>query len=82
MKNICEWENCNEIGGYKAPLEKDNSKSYKWLCEEHVKLFNKSWDYFDGMNQAEIENLTLHGIVLPKNLVPLIIFLIFYGTML
>ena len=56
MKNICEWENCNEIGGYKAPLEKDNSKSYKWLCEEHVKLFNKSWDYFKGMNQNEIEN--------------------------
>ena len=55
MKNICEWENCNEIGDCKAPVEKDNSKSYKWLCEEHVKLFNKNWDYFDGMNQNEIE---------------------------
>ena len=56
MKNICEWENCVEIGNYKAPMEKDNSKNYRWLCVEHVKLFNKSWDYFDGMNQDEIEN--------------------------
>ena len=56
MENICEWENCRLTGKFKAPLEKDNSKNYKWLCEEDIKLFNKSWDYFDGMNQDEIEN--------------------------
>jgi len=56
MKNICEWENCSEVANFKAPLEKDNSKDYRWLCKEHVKLFNSSWDYFDGMNQTEIEN--------------------------
>ena len=56
MKNICEWSNCKENGEFKAPLEKDNSKSYRWLCEEHIKLFNKNWNYFDGMGQSEIEN--------------------------
>ena len=56
MKNICEWENCKEIGSYKAPMEKDNSKNYRWLCEKHIISFNKSWDYFDGMNQGEIED--------------------------
>ena len=55
MKNICEWENCEEIAHYKAPIEKDNSKNHRFLCEEHIKLFNKNWDYFDGMNQNEIE---------------------------
>tara|TARA_Y100000590_G_scaffold288086_1_gene324372 strand:- start:376 stop:894 length:519 start_codon:yes stop_codon:yes gene_type:complete len=56
MKNICDWDNCKEIGDFKAPLEKDNSKNYRWLCEDHIKLFNKSWDYFEGMNQSEIED--------------------------
>ena len=55
MENICEWENCKESGKFKAPLERDNSKNYKWLCEEHIKLFNKNWNYFDGMSQNEIE---------------------------
>ena len=55
MENICEWQNCNKSGNYKAPLEKDNSKNFKWLCEIHIKLFNKSWDYFDGMSQSEVE---------------------------
>ena len=56
MKNICEWMGCNEGGKHKAPTEKDNSKNFKWLCEHHIKLFNKNWNYFDGMTQNEIEN--------------------------
>ena len=56
MKNICEWENCKENGDFKAPVEKDNSKNYRWLCENHIKLFNKNWNYFEGMSQDEIEN--------------------------
>ena len=56
MKNICDWGKCTEIGLYKAPIEKDNSKKFRLLCLEHIKLFNKSWDYFDGMNQSEIED--------------------------
>ncbi len=55
MENICEWLNCKESGKFKAPSEKDNSKKYKWLCEEHIKLFNKNWNYFEGMSQNEIE---------------------------
>ena len=49
MKNICEWNNCNEEGLYKAPKEKDNSKEYRLLCLEHVREFNKSLNYFSGM---------------------------------
>ena len=56
MKNICEWSRCKEIGKFKAPTEKDNSKNFKWLCEQHIKLFNKNWNYFDGMSQNEIED--------------------------
>ena len=56
MENICEWENCRESGKFKAPVERDNSKNYKWLCEVHIKFFNKNWNYFEGMSQKEIEN--------------------------
>ena len=55
MKNICEWKNCKEFGKYKAPVEKDNSKNFKLLCKEHIRMFNKNWNYFDGMSQEEIK---------------------------
>ena len=55
MKNICDWHNCKEIGSYKAPVEKDNSRSYRYLCLEHIKIFNKNWNYFSDMNEEQIE---------------------------
>ena len=56
MKNICDWNNCNELGEYKAPVEKDNSKKYRLLCLKHIKEFNKNWNYFSGMNDNQIMN--------------------------
>jgi hypothetical protein len=55
MKIICDWDNCKETGAYKAPVEKDNSKKYRLLCLNHIKIFNKSWNYFENMNDQEIE---------------------------
>ena len=55
MKIICDWKNCKEIGSYKAPVERDNSKKFRLLCLEHIKIFNKNWNYFENMNDQEIE---------------------------
>ena len=54
MENICDWKNCKKAGKHKAPVEKDNSKRFRWLCIDHIKEFNKNWDYFSGMNENEI----------------------------
>ena len=54
MKNICDWNNCFEEGSYKAPIEKDNSKKYRMLCLNHIKEFNKNWNYFEGMDDKQI----------------------------
>ena len=54
MKTICEWENCKNVGEFKAPVEKDNSKKHRMLCLEHVKEFNKNWNYFSGMNDQQV----------------------------
>ena len=56
MKNICDWNNCSEEGLFKAPKERDNSKDYRLLCLNHVKEFNKNWNYFSGMNDDQIMN--------------------------
>ena len=54
MKTICEWSKCNKLGEFRAPVEKDNSKKYRMLCLEHIKEFNKNWNYFSGMNDQQI----------------------------
>ena len=66
MKNICDWNNCLEIGEYKAPIEKDNSKKYRLLCLNHVKEFNKNWNYFSGMNYGQVINFLKSDMVWHK----------------
>tara|TARA_B100001996_G_scaffold371665_1_gene347235 strand:+ start:6420 stop:6935 length:516 start_codon:yes stop_codon:yes gene_type:complete len=55
MKIICDWDKCKKIGSYKAPVERDNSKKTRMLCLEHIKIFNKKWNYFENMSNEEIE---------------------------
>ena len=54
MKNICDWNNCKNLGEYKAPKEKDNSKKFRMLCLKHIKEFNKNWNYFSGMSDSQV----------------------------
>ena len=54
MKNICDWNKCKKEGLYKAPKERDNSKNFRLLCLDHVKEFNKNWNYFSGMNDLSL----------------------------
>ena len=82
MKNICDWNNCEKVGEYKAPVEKDNSKKYRMLCLEHVKEFNKNWNYFSGMNDNQIIDFLKSDMICTNPLKVLahqIIFLKFYG---
>ena len=55
MENICQWNKCRNVGKYRAPSERDNIKNFKWLCEKHIVLFNKNWNYFEGMSENEIQ---------------------------
>ena len=51
----CAWSGCDQPGIYRAPLGRQNLREYQWLCLDHVREFNKGWDFFKGMSQAEID---------------------------
>ncbi len=55
LTKYCEWPNCNSKGSYPAPRTRDNLRNFKWFCLDHVKSYNKSWDYFKGQSRNEIE---------------------------
>ena len=56
IENLCNHPNCKEEGVYKAPLGYDNLSNYQWFCMEHIKEFNKKWNYHKKMDASEIEN--------------------------
>ena len=55
FKRKCYKKDCLNPGIYKAPKSKNEIKNYIWFCEEHIKSYNKEWDYCKNMTQKEIE---------------------------
>lgn len=51
----CEWPECDAHGAYPAPYSRDRAGLHRWFCLEHVRVYNASWNYYDGMNEAEID---------------------------
>lgn len=58
-KNIkhCDAPDCGGEGEYRAPKSRAELHDYYWFCLDHVKEYNKAWDYCRGMNAMEIENM-------------------------
>lgn len=50
----CDCPGCAQIGEYRAPKNRDLTEHY-WFCLDHVRDYNKRWDYFAGMSADEIE---------------------------
>ncbi|MBV6633114.1 MAG: J domain-containing protein [Alphaproteobacteria bacterium] len=58
-KRQCDHPGCTEAGEYRAPKSRQsNTQSadeYYWFCLDHVREYNKSWDYFEGMSAHDID---------------------------
>jgi hypothetical protein len=53
--HACEIPGCAAAGEYRAPKSRSNLREYWWFCLEHVRGYNAAWDYYKGMNPAQIE---------------------------
>jgi DnaJ-like protein len=51
----CHHPDCAAAGLYRAPKARDRLNEYYWFCLEHVRAYNKAWDYCAGMSEAELE---------------------------
>jgi hypothetical protein len=49
----CDWPECEGHGEHRAPKDRDNLRDYLWFCLDHVRDYNKSWNYFKGMDTNE-----------------------------
>jgi len=55
INRVCNNPDCDELGIYPAPKSRNNLKDYYYFCIDHVRDFNKSWNYFAGLNEEELE---------------------------
>ena len=52
---ICAAEGCRAEAHYRAPRSRDALRDYIWFCLEHVRAYNRSWNYYEGLQGAALE---------------------------
>lgn len=52
---LCDHKGCTAAGEFRAPKSRSSLNEFYWFCLEHVREYNKAWNYFDGMNDSEVE---------------------------
>lgn len=51
----CEAPACAERGLYRAPRAPDDLRTFRWFCLDHVREYNRAWNFFEGWDQSDIE---------------------------
>ena len=54
ITQCCDMPGCELRGEYKAPKHRGLNEHYTF-CLEHIKEYNKAWNFFSGMSNAEVQ---------------------------
>lgn len=50
----CQWKGCGKKGPHRAPKGRGRDGEYYQFCIDHVRQYNASYNYFNGMSDAEV----------------------------
>lgn len=50
----CAWQGCERAGTHRAPKGRSHEGEFHHFCIDHVRLYNKSYNYFSGMGDEAI----------------------------
>jgi DnaJ-domain-containing protein 1 len=53
----CDSPGCTGEGLYRAPKAPERLRDYHWFCLDHVREYNKAWNFCAGLSESQIEAL-------------------------
>ena len=51
----CAAEGCTQEGIHRAPKSRNALRDYIWFCLDHVRAYNRAWNYYEGLQGAALE---------------------------
>src|SRR6201996_1316488 len=71
QERACDSPGCTGAGLYRAPKSRHELRNYHRFCLDHVREYNKSWNFCDGMSEAEIEAMVRRDTTWERQTAPL-----------
>jgi hypothetical protein len=53
-ERACDHPGCRRAGATRAPKSRDLLNEHYWFCTPHAADYNRHWDFFSGMNDAQV----------------------------
>jgi curved DNA-binding protein CbpA len=50
----CQWDGCKQPGTHRAPVGRMKEGEYFRFCFDHVREYNKGFNYFSGLADSEV----------------------------
>lgn len=54
VKPPCAWPGCDQPGQHRAPKGARAEGQFHHFCLEHIRKYNQSFNYFEGMDDSEV----------------------------
>ena len=51
----CQWKGCSDAGNFRAPVGRGRDGEFYSFCSDHVRAYNASYNYFEGMSDAQVQ---------------------------
>lgn len=56
IERACDHPDCAAEGSFRAPKSRNKLTDYYWFCLDHVRAYNKGWNYYEGLSDEEVES--------------------------
>ena len=53
-ERACDHVGCSHAGAHRAPKKREHNGEFWWFCLDHASEYNRRWNYFAGMSDAEL----------------------------
>lgn len=54
-ERACDRAGCDAAGLYRAPRSPERLDEFWWFCLDHVREYNRQWNYFDSWTDSDFE---------------------------
>lgn len=57
-ERACDHPGCNKVATARAPKGRDMMNEHYWFCQPHAAEYNRNWNFFAGLPEAEVRRRT------------------------
>jgi hypothetical protein len=61
VKRMCDREQCDHPGDFKAPKSPNHLDDFYWFCQAHAEEYNRGWDFFQGKTREQADEDVKNG---------------------